>query len=69
MAIFHIKDLEKDVKKYLLKIQGEAKEKKGICKYSLQKTIEQVVREHKKYRKNETTTFRKTLPPPTREHE
>lgn len=69
MAIFHIKNLAKDVKKYLLKIQGEAKEKKGICKYSLQKTIEQVAREHKKYRQNETTLLRKTSPPPAEERE
>jgi hypothetical protein len=54
MSVLHLINLPKDVKKYLLKIQGEAKEKKGIGKYSLQKTIEQIVKEHKQNRKEKS---------------
>lgn len=42
-----LKDIPKDVRKYVLKIQGEMKEKKGVAQYSQQLTIFQIIREHK----------------------
>ncbi len=38
-----------DVRKYILKIQGETKAQKGVSQYSLQLTIYQIIRDHKKY--------------------
>lgn len=49
MSTLHLKDLPSDVKKYILKVQGEVKAKKGIAQYSQQSTICQIVREHKEF--------------------
>ncbi len=43
-------DMPKEVKDYIIKIQGEAKEKKCIAQYSLQKALYQIVLEHKEMR-------------------
>lgn len=40
-------DLPPDVKKFVLKVQGEAKAAKGVSQYSLQKTIIQIIRSYK----------------------
>lgn len=40
-------DMPKEVKDYIIKIQGETKEKKCIAQYSLQKALYQIVLEHK----------------------
>lgn len=42
-------DPAKNVKKYILKIQGEAKSEKGIAQYSLQKTIDKIILDHKRF--------------------
>ena len=42
-----LKEVPLDVRKYMLKIQGEAKERKGISQYSLSLTVFQIIREHK----------------------
>lgn len=39
-----------DVRKYVLKIQGELKVKKGLGKYSQQLAIFQIIREHKEFK-------------------
>jgi hypothetical protein len=47
MAVLPLRDLPEDVKKYILQVQGETKSKKGISQYSQEKTIIQIIREHK----------------------
>lgn len=49
-----LKDIPTDVKKYLLKIQGQIKSQKGISQYSLCLTIFKIVRDHKKVIGNAT---------------
>jgi len=46
---YNLKSIPEDVIKYLLKKQGEHKEKKGICQYSLELTIYEIIRQHKFY--------------------
>ena len=39
-----------DIKAYVLKIQGEIKAQRCLGKYSQQKAILQIIKEHKEYR-------------------
>ncbi len=43
-----LKDIPLDVRKFILKIQGELKEKKGVAQYSQCLTIFFIIREYKK---------------------
>lgn len=43
-----MKGIPDDVKKYIVKIQGEIKNTKGISQFSQQATIMHIIREHKK---------------------
>lgn len=54
MAIIHL-DIPVDVKKYILKFQGDVKTTKGIGQYSQQQAIYQIIREHKKFNKKNKT--------------
>jgi hypothetical protein len=55
MATLPLKDIPLDVKRHILKIQGEIKIKKGISQYSQQLAIFQIIREHQQLTtKNET---------------
>lgn len=47
-----LKDYPIDVRRYVLKVQGEAKAEKGISQYSLCKTIYKIIREHKDFMKD-----------------
>jgi hypothetical protein len=49
MPTLPLKEIPLDVKKHILKIQGEIKEKKGISQYSQSQTIFQIIREHKSF--------------------
>lgn len=52
MCTWPLKGVPKDVKKLVLKRQGELKSEKGVSQYSIAKTIYQIVREnHKKEKK------------------
>lgn len=46
-----LKKVPLDVRRYILKIQGEAKERKGISQYSLCLTVFQIIREHREFNK------------------
>jgi hypothetical protein len=52
MPTINLKNIPEDVRKYILKIQGEIKSKKGT-QYSQQLTIYQIIREHQQKNKNE----------------
>lgn len=58
MATFPLQNIPDDVKKYILKIQGEMKCKKGISQYSQQLVIFQIIREHKEI--NESSKQKKS---------
>lgn len=47
MSSLILRAVPDDLKKYLLKVQGEIKSKKGT-QYSLESTLYQIVREYKK---------------------
>lgn len=51
MSTIHMKNMPKDVRKYILKVQGETKEKSGIGVFSQQSTFYKIVREHKAFMK------------------
>ena len=44
-------EMPEDVRKYILKVQGDIKAKKGIGKYSQQQTIIAIIREHQQLAK------------------
>lgn len=44
-----LKEVPLDVRKYMLKIQGEIKEQKGISQYSLCQTVFKIIRDHREY--------------------
>lgn len=44
-----LKEVPLDVRKYMLKVQGQTKERKGISQYSLCQTVFQIIREHKEF--------------------
>lgn len=50
MAAIRLKYLPEDIIKYILKIQGEIKSKKGIGQYSQELTVMQIIREHKEFK-------------------
>lgn len=45
MATIALKDIPDDIRKYILKVQGEIKAKKGT-QYSQKLTIFQIIKEH-----------------------
>lgn len=47
MSTLPLKNIPTDVKKYILKVQGDTKSKKGIASYSQVQTIYSIIREHK----------------------
>jgi hypothetical protein len=47
MSAIQLNEIPKDIKQYILKIQGEIKTRKAIGVYSLQQTILQIIREHR----------------------
>lgn len=49
MPLLKSKEVPLEVKKYILKVQGEIKHQKGLGKYSLHATIVQIIREHKEF--------------------
>ena len=51
MSALILKDLPLDVRKYILKLQGEIKAEKGVCQYSMPLTIYKIIREHKEFNK------------------
>jgi len=51
MATLPLKDIPDDVKKYILKVQGDIKAKKGT-QFSQISTVFQIIREHKSLSEN-----------------
>lgn len=49
--VINLKDVPLDVRKYVLKIQGEVKAEKGISQYSIYQTIYKIIKEHKEFNK------------------
>lgn len=49
MAEIKLKEIPNDIRKYILKVQGESKEKKCVAQYSQELTIYQIIREHKEF--------------------
>lgn len=49
MPTLPLKNIPIDVRRYILKIQGEIKTKKGVSQYSQPQTIFQIIREHKEF--------------------
>lgn len=47
MPTLLIKNLPDDLKKYIVKVQGETKNKKGISQYSMEAALLQIIKEHK----------------------
>ena len=43
-------DVPPDIHSYVLKIQGDIKSKKGLGKYSQQKTILTIIKEHQEFK-------------------
>jgi len=46
MSALILRDLPLDVRKYILKLQGEIKAERGVCQYSMPLTIYKIIREH-----------------------
>lgn len=55
MATFPLENIPLDVKKYILKMQGEIKSKKGVSQYNQQLVIFQIIREHKEFSERKKT--------------
>lgn len=49
MATLPLKNIPIDVRKYILKVQGDMKVKKGVAQYSQNLVIFQLIREHKEF--------------------
>lgn len=49
MSTFPLENIPLDIKKYILKMQGEIKSKKGVSQYNQQLVIFQIIREHKEF--------------------
>lgn len=49
MSIFPLKNMPMDIKKYILKVQGEMKVKKGLSRYSQELTIYKIIKEHMEF--------------------
>lgn len=49
MSTFPLENIPLDIKKYILKVQGEIKSKKGVSQYNQQLVIFQIIREHKEF--------------------
>lgn len=47
MAAFTLKNIPKDVLKYILKMQGEIKQTRGIGQFSMESTVYKIINEHK----------------------
>lgn len=50
MASLLLKDFPLDVRKFVIKIQGEIKYEKGISQYSMEHTIYKIIKEHPKFK-------------------
>lgn len=47
MNVINLKEVPLDIRKYILKIQGEMKCEKGISQYSISQTVYKIIRDHK----------------------
>jgi len=49
MASLLLKNLPLDVRKFIIKMQGEIKYEKGISQYSMELTMYKIIKEHPKF--------------------
>lgn len=51
MAQIKLKEVPNDVLDTIIEVQADAKKKKSICQYSLEKAVYQIVRDYNKFKK------------------
>jgi len=55
MAEIKLKKIPPEIKRFIIQMQAEIKEKKNVCMYSMESTVYSIITEHPKFNKSKKT--------------